>query len=270
MSRFRKHLVRIAEAVMPRKVLVLVRALRWRRQQKIGIRRLVDQAIASPYSPVLVFVMAKTASTTIVSALQQVENLVVLQVHRINPDNLKILLHKMRGIGRSKLQTSMDILGLTIYRRIIEAGHPARIITSVREPIARNVSLYFEILDKLWQTENSHHAVDLERLLQEFPSKFDHSSTLRWFDDEFKSVLGIDVYNYDFPRDRGYLRIDTQRYQVLIMRSDLEDTTKIRCIEELLGVKNLSLTPKNVGSEKPYGEVYKKFLENVRFSEDYV
>jgi hypothetical protein len=64
------------------------------------------------------------------------------------------------------------------------------------------------------------------------------STPLVWFDDEFNKILGIDVYDYDFPYTLGYLTIRVGSYEVLILRCELADSVKINCISEFLDIDN--------------------------------
>src|SRR5207248_1499837 len=100
----------------------------------------------------------------------------------------------------------------------------------------------------LWQTRDAHEEIGLERLLAEYEDRFPHERVLNWFDDEYKAVLGIDVYAHPFPREAGFLRIDSGPYEVLLMRHDLDDRVKEKCLASLVGVPRVSLAPKNVGA----------------------
>jgi hypothetical protein len=218
---------------------------------------------------VLVYLTAKVGSSTVVSALEGAgQN--VFQVHLMNPDNIRALLSKVRKKGLVGFRMDADILGSALFEGIIKPGLRTKIITLVREPIGRNVSFYFQNLDVLWETADAHDNVELSKLLDGFQDKFDHRRGLNWFDIEFKPVLGVDVYEHEFPRDAGHLRIDAGRYDILIIRSDLEDGLKAKCIGEFLGVEGLSLVPKNVSSGKRYGDAYRKFLDALELTESYV
>jgi hypothetical protein len=110
----------------------------------------------------------------------------------------------------------------------------------------------------------------VSRLAGEYLERFDHRGGINWFDREFKPVLGVDIYEHPFPHDKGHTRIKTVRYDILVMRTDLDDASKKRCVEEFLGLEGLSLVPKNVGSQKPYAATYRKFLDALELPESYV
>lgn len=267
---------RVLRLVLPksvhRRALEVYNALYWRRQTAREYREAVRRSLASSAPPVIVYQMAKVGSSTLTWALRQIDGLNVFQVHVLHPENLRRLRADLRRhrYGPAWLQSDMDIRGRIIFEGLIEPGRKAKIITLAREPIGRNVSAYFQNLSILWDTKDAHEKVELTRLLNEFHDRLDHRRCLQWFDTEFKRVLGVDVYAHPFPHDKGHLRIETDRYDILVMRTDLDDASKKRCIEEFLGLEGLSLVHKNVGSQKPYAAAYRKFLDALELPESYV
>src|SRR2546423_1733081 len=257
------------EAALRRLLLEPLRAASRRR----AYRRAVARAVRGPTPLVLVYAMPKVASTSVVEALRSVEGVSVFQVHLISAARIRRLREDMRRRGLGGLgHDAGDIadLGHALDAKLIRPRRPAKVVSLVREPVARNISFYFEMLDVLWQTKNAHENVGLERLMSEFQDRFTHERVLEWFDEEFKPVLGIDVYEHTFPREAGFLRIDSGPYEVLLMRHDLDDRLKEKLLADLVGVRAVSLAPKNVGARKAYSDTYREFLSRVRLSEDYV
>jgi hypothetical protein len=240
---------------------------------RLHFKRAIRQAVRQTTPPVLVYTAPKVASTAVVEALRAIEGQAVFHVHMISPASIRSLKEAMRRRGLSRMRH--DVLGLedignALASELIRPRHPAKIVSLVREPVARNVSFYFETLDVLWQIERAHEHFGVEQLLVEFHEKFRHERGIDWFDDEFKPVLGIDVYEYPFPHDLGFLRIDSGPYEVLIMRHDLDDRLKEKCLANLVGVPAVMLTPKNVSVQKPYADAYGEFLRRIELPEDYV
>lgn len=239
---------------------------------RLHFRRAVRQSVGGPTPPVLVYTAPKVASTAVTVALQAVGQ-TVFHVHMISADCVRDLREAMRrrGLARMKWDTpGLEDIGNVLASELIEPRHPARVVSLVRDPVARNISFYFETLDVLWQTERAHERVHVGRLLAEFHERFRHDRGVDWFDNEFKPVLGLDIYEHPFPHDRGYLRIDSGPYEVLIMRHDLDDRVKEKRLAELVGVRTVTLTPKNVSALKPYADVYREFLRRVELPEGYV
>ncbi|HVF66271.1 MAG TPA: putative capsular polysaccharide synthesis family protein [Pyrinomonadaceae bacterium] len=260
----------LGRSIYQKAVTVFV-GLRWRRRKRLEYPEAVRRSVESPSPPVLIYQMAKVGSSTVTWALKEFDGLNVFQVHLLNPDNIRRLRDRLRKRGlAARFRTDMDILGRALYDGLIRPGLKAKVITLVREPIGRNCSFYFQNLDVLWQTADAHEGVDVSRLAGEYLERFDHRGGLRWFDSEFKPVLGVDIYEHPFPHDKGHARITTDLYDILVLRTDLDDESKRKCVEEFLGVEGLSLRPRNVGSQKPYAATYRDFLDALRLPESYV
>lgn len=241
-----------------------------RARMECWYRMLVWRAAVSRRPIVLVYQMGKVASSSITQALRRVDDLCVFQLHVMSPDGLRHLHAALRRRGLPADWMEMYVLGRALYRGIVEAGRGAKVITLVREPIGRNISFYFQNLDMLWKTADAHEKVGLGRLLEEFLDRFDHDDTLEWFDLEFKAALGVDLYAHEFPHALGHLRLDTGRHEILVMRSDLNDAAKAKCLAEFLGVEGVTLVPENVSAQKPYADTHREFLRKVRLPEGYV
>jgi hypothetical protein len=247
-------------------------ALRARRQITREHHEAVRRSVESSLPPILVYQMAKVGSSTLTWALRDVAGLHVFQIHLMHPANIRRVRAALRKRGRilERLSSDMDIRGRILFKGLIKSGLKAKIITLVREPIGRNCSFYFQNLDLLWRIADAHENVEAAQLVSGFQDKFNHQGGLNWFDREFKPVLGVDVYEHPFPHDVGHVRITTDRYDILVLRSDLDDASKKKCVEEFLGIEGLSLAPKNVGSQKPYAAAYRKFLDALELPEPYV
>jgi hypothetical protein len=241
--------------------------------KRFHFRREVKRNSNRTPPPVLVYTAPKVASSAVTEAIRAIEGQSVYQVHMISADSVRKLREEMRRRGLKRMKD--DALGLEDIANAIASGliaprHPAKIVSLVRDPVARNISFYFETLDLLWQIKRAHERVSMEQLLAQFHERFRHGRGIDWFDNEFKPVLGIDVYEHVFPHDKGYLRIDSGPYEVLLMRHDLNDRVKEKCLAELVGVPTVTLAPRNVGAQKPYAAIYREFLNRIELPEDYV
>lgn len=241
--------------------------------RKFHFRRAIRRSLASPVPPVLVYTAHKVASSSVTQALKSVEGQTVFQIHMMSEANIRRLCEGMRRRGMSYILedvNGLENLGLALAEELIKPRRRARVVSLVRDPVARNISFYFQTLDILWKTRSAHEHFGVERLLDEFHERFVHVRGVDWFDEEFKPVLGIDVYEHPFPQRAGFLRIDSGPYEILLMRHDLDDRLKEKCLAELIGVPRVTLAPSNVGAEKPYAAAYGEFLRRVVLPEDYV
>jgi hypothetical protein len=219
--------------------------------------------------PVIVYQMAKVGSSAIAAALDDTGR-PVFHVHRMSASHLHALRETRARLGwRVPPVPRHDRLGIRLNRQIIARGRRAKIITLVRDPIARNYSSYFEHLDDIWNTPQAHAVIQLDVLASGFLARFPHDEPLTWFDDEMRPVTGIDVYAHAFPPS-GELTIRTARLDLLVLKSELEDVVKAHAVARFLGLESLVLRTVNATVQKPKGAVYRRFLERVSPGEAYV
>jgi hypothetical protein len=172
-------------------------------------------------TPVIVYQMGKVGSMSIFATLQG-SGLPVFHVHRMRAEYLARTLEERRALGWNVPPINAHQgMGLTVHSKVIAAGRRAKIVTLVRDPIARNLSGYFYSLDRIWNIANAHDAISIDDLCRGFLKRFTHDEPLTWFDDEFHPVLGIDVYAHPFLA-QGHTTIHTDQVDVLIMRSELK------------------------------------------------
>jgi hypothetical protein len=216
-------------------------------------------------SPILVYQMGKVGSTSVMATLKHVPGLEVHQVHRLSAANVARV--------RDWPDPPGDEEGLRLSERLIRPGAPLRIVTLVREPIGRNISYFFQNLDKICNTPAAHEVIPIETLVRRYQIEFPYSDDpLSWFDYEFREVLGIDVYSTAFDHAAGFQAISNATCNVLILRTDLPDTTKARVLSEFLDLAEpIALKERaNVTRDKTQSAAYHAFLKSIRMLPEYV
>lgn len=137
---------------------------------------------------------------------------------------------------------------------------PVNIITLVREPIARNVSAFFQNFDKHLGGERHRPNLSVNQLIDVFLEKFPHETGYNWFDRRMKPDFGIDVYEHPFP-ESGVQVIEQDHVRLLLMRSEVDDRTKQSVIGDFLGLSNFQIKRVNSGMQKAYFETYSAFRQ---------
>jgi hypothetical protein len=234
-------------------------ALRWlaRRRNRLNI------------VPVLVYQMAKVGSSSVVAALSRLR-LPVFHVHRMDAEHLAEMRASRRALGwHIPPVPAHDLLGLRLRRDVIDRGGRAAIITLVRDPIARNISSYFEHLDSIWRRRDAHASVPVADLIEGFRTRYPHDEPLTWLDDELRKVTGIDLYSVPFPQC-GHLTISQGNIALLVLKNELADATKENALAEFVGVPALSLERTNRTGDKAKGAVYREFLGQLQLDESYL
>lgn len=232
-------------------------------------RRLLLRGNVPGLTPVLVYQMAKVGSSAIYAALQRAR-LPVFHVHRLSAEHLDRVREERRALGwRVPPIHAHQRLGLDVFAKIVAKGRRARIVTLVRDPIARNLSGYFESIDEIWSVAGAYAVIPAEEMQRGFLERYTHDEPLTWFDDEFLPILGVDVYDHPFPA-AGHTTIHTDRYDILILRSELPDDAKRSALSSFFGRNIPPLRRENTTGNKAKGAAYEQFRSTIRLPEEYV
>ena len=228
---------------------------------------------------VLVYQMGKVGSTSVIKTIKAVSKRYgAYHLHFLNKENIVQAERKLAQlVGRKKYNANSWCLAESKFiraklERMIRKKNKLKIVTLVRDPIGRNLSSFFENIERYSKALNIDIAKSSpQEIFDIFQNKFhEHNYVLNWFDEEIKSVFTIDVYNYKFDKERGYTIIKKNIANVLIIRLDKLDQYGEEALKKFLGEMNVKLAYGNVASNKNYDKMYKRFLKNVQLSEEYV
>jgi hypothetical protein len=190
-----------------------------------------------------------------------------------------VLVYQMGKVGSTSVYESLVACGVAavhfhwmepVYMRQIAKKERVEIITLVREPIGRCISEFFQNFELHTGADYHQDAFDMPTLCELFLSNQYFWRPLPWFDEEMKPRLGVDVYDYPFPQERGWLVIGTGIYRLLILKAELDDTTKETIIADFLKLGSFELVRANTAQEKAYADTYRAFIRNIRLPETYV
>jgi hypothetical protein len=138
-----------------------------------------------------------------------------------------------------------------------------KIITIVRHPVERNISMFFQGLS-FWMSEyiDQHdretRAADIHWLHEVFYKTFNHAYCDNWFDLEIKRLTGIDVFSQVFDLEEGCSVYESGKYSVMVLK--VEDIERnINKIEKFIG-KKVNIDKVNKAEDKWYAPVYKNFI----------
>jgi hypothetical protein len=151
-----------------------------------------------------------------------------------------------------------------IYKTWVQSQHQLRIITLVREPVANNISMFFQVMNQYLGTDVETSDCDVDELIDVFIKNYMHSRPLTWLDAEIKTNFGIDVYQTPFPIDQGYTVVSQGRISLLVLRCELDDHTKSQAIADFLGLGEFEIVRSNVASDKSYAGRYAEFKQRIR------
>lgn len=261
------------------------------RTLKIGVLRRYSSFVGvylSRNPPVIVYQMGKVASSAVRNALLLHGLHAVLHLHAFfplrnrNAHEIEVdegirksliaeILHAQRVFDRASLARKIHLLyrekvhNERIYKLCVQGKRKAKFISLVRDPIAANLSMFFQLFEEYAGTPYLPGRFSTREIIDIFLEKYNHSRPLTWFDAEMKTSLEIDVYKWPFPKDRGYLSVSKGDIDLLLLQSELEDSAKEVAISEFVGLEGFRMIQSNLGREKNYGDEYRLMKTRIRF-----
>jgi hypothetical protein len=212
--------------------------------------------------------MGKVGSRSVTDSLIKHGLHPVVHIHRINPNNIKSV--KAEYL-KYKQKPKNERIGLWCYKNICRNERQrAKIITLVREPISRNISAFFQNYRRFTGLKFEESNLQADRLIEQFFSKYRHEVPLTWFDNEIKQTLGIDVYEYGFPKKLGYLVIRNARIDLLVIKNEIPDQSKAAAIAKFLDLDKFHLKRSNISHQKKYSVAYQEFKKKICLPQAYV
>ena len=228
---------------------------------------------------ILLYQMGKVASRTVKTSMEKAGYKVWGPHSIMRPLTTQLFSYKQKykfiGI-KSKIKHLIDILYDFKCYILAKKRKPLKIVTIVREPISRNMSLFFQTIHiplmHITSTSNVTKVENytIERFQYEFFTNFNSSHGINWFDNELKRYFGLDVYKYEFNKEKGYEIIKEKNIELLIIK--MENLNKIgsESLNQFLGEQSIELLNSNMAEKKWYSCVYKEFMNSIEFSNEYI
>jgi hypothetical protein len=221
--------------------------------------------------PIIVYQVGKVGSRTVLLSLQKAyQNLHLgVPIHHVHVlDNLDQLEQNLRKSFANPVDNLAYIRKSRELRKKIDSDPKQhwKLISLVREPVARNVGSFFQNLSEYipdWKERYASGNLSLDELQEYFLNNQSiHIAADWWFDTQLKPLFGIDVFDSDFPTEIGYKIYRTSpRASLLLLRLEDLDTCAEHAMFEFLRLDEFKLYNSNISDEKDYAELYQAFKE---------
>jgi hypothetical protein len=220
----------------------------------------------------VVFAQGKTGTSTIAAGLKRAGVHPVFQIHTLQARILaEVEAEYVRRRSDNYPRHVWEAQWLNEH--LPSAQLPWRIVTSVREPIARIVSRFFQQKSRFGDLREPP---SVDALVADLSSQFQRQTRRLggigwdWFEAELKGVLGESVYDTPFDPAAGYGTIETAHARALLLRGESLDKAP-KPLGELFGIGPITtFSAENVGQAKDYGALYGAVLDRFRPPADYV
>lgn len=213
---------------------------------------------------ILVYQPTKVGSSTIYVSLRQA-GVDSVQIHTFCPDTNFVRIMGLESFFNKRYcQFVLD--DLMYYKNYYQKrNEKVKIITMVREPIARDISEYFTyycddyILTDGVQADTYQ---GVEKLMMELAGIGSCGFQFEWFDRELRDFTGIDIFQYPFDREAGFSIIREGNMEILVLKMEAIDSNK-EIIAEFIGNQTFNVISENLGSQKPNRYIYKELKRNL-------
>ena len=234
------------------------------------------------YQTVVIYQMGKVGSSTVKHSLKDLNLPINLyHVHALTQKRLnwlqKTYRHASKVRGKAVIHDHL-VEGIYLRNQLNRNTQQNwKVITLIRDPVARNISTFFQSLNIFfpeWVKEHNNSQEDIndyvKQMIKLFLSKADHQLPLNWFKNFLEPVFGIDVYKQKFPISKGYEIYKNGEVELLLIKLENLDNYASVAFKDFLGIDNFKLKKANITSEKEESQAYSKFKKLIKFPESYL
>ncbi len=206
------------------------------------------------YETILVLTPRKVGTTSVAKSIAK------CAVHSIQTDRVCL-----GNWTKEKNPDRREVLG------ILHKEKKVKIISLIREPIARAISDYFYGMEISGYLRDyipvGSDIYDGIRIFLEKETKIgNYGYVFDWFNTEIKDMFGIDIYQYPFDREKGYQIIYKDNIELLLLKMEKLDVCQ-DIIGKFVGAENFKLIRDNVGTEKLYKFAYTELKKTIKIPE---
>jgi hypothetical protein len=221
--------------------------------------------------PIIIFQPGKVGSSSVHASLLKKYGELGVSAPIYHAHVLENIDKRIEYITRNRKAPANTIKKLLESKELREKikSHPEQVwnvINLVREPVAMKVSALFQVLHEYipdWEDRLKKGELSMDELDDILYKKQElgTSGLESWYDNQIKSLWGIDVFKEPFSTDNGYQIYRRENINLIILR--LEDLNRVagKAFDDFLGLKDFRIVSVNVGEEKPYADLYQKFKQ---------
>ena len=229
-------------------------------------------------NPLIVYQMGKVGSEALEASLLACElQRPLYRVHAMVKENIDIGLMQANVTSKEYFKRSKtDFIGLHLGNQIRRdlRKHKWQVVTMVRDPVAQNVSTFFQIMDLLVSNYSERLArkdISIEELSEKFLELFPPDNIfVNWFDKELGKLFEVDVFEKPFDKEKGVSRWSWPNLDLLVIRLEDFDQVASTELQKFIDIDGFEIKKKNLSSTKIYHDLYTKFRTEASFPEAYL
>lgn len=201
--------------------------------------------------------MGKVGSTSIYFALKSQLGAKVLFAHRLLDQSIE---HFNKPYIENGIPIQRFKMAQFIHRHLFNRKQ-VKIITVVREPMARNISEFFQNF-RAYNKGKTIQESTVDEAIKHFIDDFRHDMPVYWIQNELMIQLNLDLDELSIDQEKKSSLIKKENFELLLLRTDLDDLKKEVLVNEFVNT-NIKIKRKNTHQEKYYKEFYQQFLDHI-------
>jgi hypothetical protein len=219
-------------------------------------------------NPVYILQMGRVGSVSVFTAVRTAYQQVALDVpvyHKHYISSFDLIVERiLADLEDPSFALQFDRQLRNTFLSDVQSGQPVKIISLVRDPIARNVSTFFYAFPQFvpdWKEKEAQNLLPANTLNTIFESKRQFIQTaFNWFDEQIKDAIGLDVYAVPFDTERGWQVYKKGQVELLLLRMEDLHRTGEDTLRKFLHLPHLKMVKVNTGEEREAYELYRRFL----------
>ena len=233
-------------------------------------------------TPVLLYQMGKVGSSSIEEIIKSSKiGIPVLSAHHFHKKSL----HSTRAYIKKAFPKEIysdfernffvfykDRIVYDIVKKLLKNGR-LKIISVVRDPVARNISSYFQSIDRRFlnlKKRFENKSLTIDEIISTFFKYEKHELPLKWFDNEMNEIFGIDIYLNHFPKGKGYEIYKYENIDLMILKLEMLSNCAQPAFDEFLNLSGVEILYNNVSASKPYAHLYHQFINSIHLPDSYL
>jgi hypothetical protein len=223
--------------------------------------------------PIIIFQPGRVDSLNIHASLQKKYAELGVSVPIYHAHILENIDKRLEYLSKNKRTSANSVKKLSesaeIRKRI--KNNPKQVwnvINLVQEPVAIKVRTLFQVLHEYipdWQKRLKMNELSMDELDDILYNKQDLGTRglEAWYDNQIKSLWGIDIFIESFSRENGYQIYRRENVNLIVLRLEDLDRVAGKAFEEFLGIKDFRIINVNVEGQKAYADLYQKFKQRL-------
>lgn len=217
--------------------------------------------------PILVFTMAKVGSLSVYNSIKNQSDIPCFHIHSLSEEEALRTIEICQEKGVYPGSRSPAFM---LHKHLLRKQETYKVISLFRNPIARNLSAFFEAFEIHMGVPAHLFKGSLQDVETAFHEKLDHSYCKDWFDNHLKPGTGVEVYEHAFAKEKGHAILEGNETEVLLLKSSLDDVLKSKLVGDFCDIKDFSIKNVNVTNTKKGATLYGEFKSYIRFSKSYL